>query len=116
MGYGFGDEHVTRVIETALMNPSLIMLVVEPDPNSKTIERIERYKELGKESPASNFSEQSSKAMPKALLAQASQFCRRWTLRQKLLLPIFFGLFLNLRRSAIVPMVTTAMTSTFTCT
>lgn len=48
LGYGFGDDHVTRIIETALMNPSLIMLVVEPDPNSKTIERIRRYKDLGK--------------------------------------------------------------------
>ena len=48
MGYGFGDDHVTRVIETALMNPSLVMLVVEPDPNSATIERIRQYKELGK--------------------------------------------------------------------
>lgn len=48
MGYGFGDQHITKVIETALMNPSLIMLVVEPDPNSSTIERIRRYKELGR--------------------------------------------------------------------
>jgi len=48
LGYGFGDEHVTRIIETALMNPSLVMLVVEPDPKSQTIERIRRYKELGK--------------------------------------------------------------------
>jgi len=48
LGYGFGDDHVTRIIETALMNPSLIMLVVEPDPESKTIDRIRRYKDLGK--------------------------------------------------------------------
>jgi len=48
LGYGFGDDHVTRIIETALMNPSLVMLVVEPDPNSKTIERIRRYKDLGR--------------------------------------------------------------------
>ena len=48
LGYGFGDDHVTRVIETALMNPSLIMLVVEPDPNSQTVERIRHYKDLGK--------------------------------------------------------------------
>lgn len=48
LGYGFGDDHITRIIETALMNPSLVMLVVEPDPNSKTIERIRRYKDLGK--------------------------------------------------------------------
>lgn len=48
LGYGFGDDHVTRVIETALMNPSLVMLVIEPDPKSPTIERIKKYKELGK--------------------------------------------------------------------
>lgn len=48
LGYGFGDDHVTRIIETALMNPSLVMLVVEPNPYSKTIERVPRYKDLGK--------------------------------------------------------------------
>ncbi len=48
LGYGFGDDHVTRIIETALMNPSLVMLVVEPDPKSPTIERVRRYKDLGK--------------------------------------------------------------------
>jgi hypothetical protein len=42
LGYGFGDDHITQVIETALMNPSLVMLVVEPDPASPTIERIRR--------------------------------------------------------------------------
>ena len=48
LGYGFGDDHVNRIIETALMNPSLVMLVVEPNPNSPTIDRIKKYKELGK--------------------------------------------------------------------
>lgn len=48
LGYGFGDDHVSRIIENALMNPSLVMLVVEPDPNSQVIERIRRYKDLGK--------------------------------------------------------------------
>ena len=48
LGYGFGDEHVSRIIETALMNPSLIMLVVEPNPESPVIERIRGYKDLGK--------------------------------------------------------------------
>jgi len=48
LGYGFGDDHVTRIIETALMNPSLVMLVVEPNPKSGTIARIQQYKELGK--------------------------------------------------------------------
>ncbi|MGO8298859.1 SIR2 family protein [Rhizobium ruizarguesonis] len=48
LGYGFGDDHVSRIIENALMNPSLIMLVVEPNPDSAVIERIRRYKDLGK--------------------------------------------------------------------
>jgi len=48
LGYGFGDDHVTRVIETALLNPSLVMLVVEPKPDSPTIARIRGYKDLGK--------------------------------------------------------------------
>lgn len=48
LGYGFGDEHVNRIVETALMNPSLVMLVVEPNPGSPSIERIRAYRELGK--------------------------------------------------------------------
>jgi SIR2-like domain len=48
LGYGFGDDHVSRIIEAALMNPSLIMLVIEPNPESGTINRIRRYKDLGK--------------------------------------------------------------------
>lgn len=47
MGYGFGDEHVTRIIETALMNPSLVMLVIEPNPDSEIVKRIRRYQSLG---------------------------------------------------------------------
>ncbi len=48
LGYGFGDDHVTRIIETALMNPSLVMLVVEPNPRSGIIDRVRGYKDLGK--------------------------------------------------------------------
>lgn len=48
LGYGFGDDHVTRIIETALMNPSLVMLIVEPNPESQTIDRVKKYKDLGK--------------------------------------------------------------------
>jgi hypothetical protein len=48
LGYGFRDDHVNRIIEAALMNPSLVMLVVEPNPKSGTIERVRRYKDLGK--------------------------------------------------------------------
>lgn len=46
-GYGFGDAHVTRIVETALMNPSLVMLVVEPDPNGRIVEMIRKYQSLG---------------------------------------------------------------------
>ena len=48
LGYGFGDDHVTQILESALMNPSLVMLVVEPDPESTTIARVRRYRDLGK--------------------------------------------------------------------
>lgn len=48
LGYGFGDDHLTRIIETALMNPSLVLVVVEPNPKSDTIRRIKEYKDLGK--------------------------------------------------------------------
>ncbi|MFG1179368.1 SIR2 family protein [Xanthobacter versatilis] len=48
LGYGFGDDHVSRIIESALINPSLVMLVVEPNPESPVVERIRRYKDLGK--------------------------------------------------------------------
>jgi hypothetical protein len=64
LGYGFGDDHVTRLIETALMNPSLIMLVVEPDPNSPTVQRIKRYKELGKRAFILTASEIAHTATP----------------------------------------------------
>lgn len=47
LGYGFGDDHVNRIIETALMNPSLVMLVVEPNPNSLIVERMKHYQSLG---------------------------------------------------------------------
>lgn len=46
-GYGFGDDHVTRIIETALTNPSLVMLVIEPNPAAAILERIKRYQGLG---------------------------------------------------------------------
>jgi hypothetical protein len=47
VGYGFGDDHVTRIIEMALMNPSLVMLVVEPNPQSAIVDRVRRYQSLG---------------------------------------------------------------------
>lgn len=46
-GYGFADDHVTRIVETALMNPSLVMLVVEPNPSAAVVERVKKYQSLG---------------------------------------------------------------------
>ncbi len=46
-GYGFGDDHVTQIIETALTNPSLVMLVIEPNPASAIVDRVRKYQSLG---------------------------------------------------------------------
>lgn len=45
--YGFGDEHVNRIIEDALINPSFVMLVVDPRPNEDMIKRINKYQQMG---------------------------------------------------------------------
>ncbi|MCH9665222.1 MAG: SIR2 family protein [Gammaproteobacteria bacterium] len=47
LGYGFGDDHVNRIIDTALTNPSLVMLVVEPNCNSNTVKRMKQYQKIG---------------------------------------------------------------------
>ena len=64
LGYGFGDDHVTRMLEAALMNPSLVMLVVEPNPESATIERVQRYKDLGKRAFVLTPTDAAHKATP----------------------------------------------------
>ena len=64
LGYGFGNDHVTRMLETALMNPSLVMLVVEPNPESATIERVRRYKDLGKRAFVLTATGDAHKATP----------------------------------------------------
>ncbi len=47
IGYGFGDEHVNRIIEDALINPSFVMLVVDPKPSEKTKKKIQSYQLMG---------------------------------------------------------------------
>lgn len=47
IGYGFGDEHVNRIIEDALINPSVVMLVVNPTPRPDIVERIKNYQNSG---------------------------------------------------------------------
>ncbi|MBT3026555.1 MAG: SIR2 family protein [Candidatus Thiodiazotropha sp. (ex Ctena orbiculata)] len=46
-GYGFGDDHVNRIIEDALINPSLIMLVINPSSRQDIVERIKKYQRAG---------------------------------------------------------------------
>jgi len=75
LGYGFGDEHVNHIIEAALMNPSLVMLVVEPNPKSGTIDRVRRYKDLGKRAFVLTQTDASFEAT-KFMLASFDDFAR----------------------------------------
>lgn len=47
VGYSFGDEHVNAVIDDALSNPSLVLLVVDPKPSPMLLKRLERYQRSG---------------------------------------------------------------------
>lgn len=47
IGYGFGDEHVNRIIEDALVNPSLVMLIVNPSPRADLVGRVRKYQNAG---------------------------------------------------------------------
>jgi SIR2-like domain len=47
IGYGFGDEHVNRIIEDALVNPSLVMLIVNPSPRVDLVSRVRKYQNAG---------------------------------------------------------------------
>jgi hypothetical protein len=46
-GYGFSDEHVNQIIDSAMTNPSLIMLVVDPRPTERTRAMLKRYQDIG---------------------------------------------------------------------
>lgn len=47
VGYGFGDEHVNSIIDDAMLNPSVVLLVVDPRPGKLLRARIKRYQRLG---------------------------------------------------------------------
>jgi hypothetical protein len=47
MGYSFGDEHINAVINEAMSNPSLVLLVVDPLPSLALKDRIIRYQKTG---------------------------------------------------------------------
>lgn len=47
IGYSFGDEHINAVIDDAMTNPSLVLLVVTPSADEKLQRRIESYQRAG---------------------------------------------------------------------
>lgn len=47
LGYGFGDKHINRIIDDAMANPSLVLLVVDPVPSHGVKNMVQRYQTVG---------------------------------------------------------------------
>lgn len=47
IGYGFGDRHINQMIDDAMTNPELVMLVVDPAPGKAAKEALARYQSMG---------------------------------------------------------------------
>lgn len=47
LGYGFGDDHINNVIDEAMTNPSLVLLIVDPMPTDHLRKRVARYQQTG---------------------------------------------------------------------
>jgi nitroreductase len=47
VGYGFGDDHLNEIIDAAMTNPSLIMLIVNPNPTDELRVKLRRYQDIG---------------------------------------------------------------------
>ena len=47
VGYGFGDDHLNEIIDVAMTNPSLIMLIVNPNPTEELRVKLKRYQDIG---------------------------------------------------------------------
>lgn len=45
--YGFGDRHINRIIDDAMANPGLVLLVVDPVPGDAVQTHLERYSAAG---------------------------------------------------------------------
>lgn len=46
-GYGFGDRHINQIIDDAMANPGLVLLVVDPCPGQATKKHLARYQAAG---------------------------------------------------------------------
>jgi NAD-dependent SIR2 family protein deacetylase len=47
VGYGFGDDHINQIIDDAMLNPGLVLLVIDPSPGINTKAKIEQYQSIG---------------------------------------------------------------------
>tara|TARA_B100000508_G_scaffold133878_1_gene124132 strand:+ start:493 stop:1854 length:1362 start_codon:yes stop_codon:yes gene_type:complete len=47
MGYGFADEHINKIIDDAMTNPSLVLLVVSPTKSDTIYKYFQKYAQLG---------------------------------------------------------------------
>ena len=47
LGYSFGDEHINRIIEDAMTNPNLVMLVLNPACDKRLKARLAVYQQTG---------------------------------------------------------------------
>ena len=43
IGYGFGDDHVNALIRQALAIPSFTLVVVDPDPKSDFVTKLQKF-------------------------------------------------------------------------
>ena len=72
-GYGFGDEHVNRILDDAMLsNPSLLMLIVDPLPNEKISNRIKTYNVVGERAFLFTLTEEEREL--RSILGQPSAF------------------------------------------
>lgn len=47
IGYGFSDAHINQMIDDAMTNPELVMLVVDPKPGESVKKAVARYQSIG---------------------------------------------------------------------
>jgi hypothetical protein len=47
IGYGFSDEHINKIIDDAMTNPSLVLLVVSPTKSDMIYKHFQKYAQLG---------------------------------------------------------------------
>lgn len=59
-GYGFGDRHINQIIDDAMANPGLVLLVVDPCPGQATKKHLARYQAAGERAYLLTAAEQTN--------------------------------------------------------